>query len=759
MAWPLRVGGSGRRRRVVQRERPVVGAGRARVLGGTRGRRRHDGDREAVGRESGAAELRARRPRSLMRDHDGAAPGGERQCGNRVEAGADPRGCRRGRQRRSGRRADHVDRDRAAAGIGAVHPHRGRAVGRGHVGRERVRSDVRAEGRSADRRGDRHGRARRRDLARAVIRPRGHGRDGERAAVRDLRATDGRQVAQVQTAAESCVSGLEAGDRERHRHAVAGRVGDRQRRARGSVQPAERQRRPEAAPGAAVALRGLRGGAGDARERAAARPAHDHGDRARERVRRHAQRRPCGGVDAHVENRSGGGGGQRGERDREHREQGKSSSHSLNLRHGAVRPCAYDPPDAARSRDRTRGWTARRLGWRVRTRPAAQARALADRGHPRRSDCESRSRAARSTRQRTLLAPLRRSVPAERAGALPSAHLGSGDCRDPRAGRHRGARSRPSAAPGWASGRRLGRPRRRAVQWPRTAPIGCGSICRGGHPLLNPLMLDTEVAFRHERLAAGDLPRLRQPRRSRHGRRAGGRAARGLRLQALQGARLIRTVRLEEPRSLTRDQLATPCRRAMRDGARRPVPPARDRARRCRQRACHRRRRRACTWGRPLAAREVDRGRTPDPGRHLGRCAGTASRSRAAGGNAPVLARRAHAPAAVARVRAATRGGVYDVSNRHAGRTSRALVAVRGARPAHVALVVRGQPRTTLAAYQRRLDELGIRFDALTPRDVGTGAAAGYNVAVVPPGGAAEGPITGVRVVTSLAGITAGLGS
>ena len=86
-------------------------------------------------------------------------------------------------------------------------------------------------------------------------------------------------------------------------------------------------------------------------------------------------------------NCGGGGGGQRGERDRERREQGKSSSHSLNLRHGAVRPCAYDPPDAARSRDRTRGWTARRLGWRVRTRPGAQARALADRGHPRRSDC------------------------------------------------------------------------------------------------------------------------------------------------------------------------------------------------------------------------------------------------------------------------------------------------------------------------------------------------------------------------------------
>jgi hypothetical protein len=129
------------------------------------------------------------------------------------------------------------------------------------------------------------------------------------------------------------------------------------------------------------------------------------------------------------------------------------------------------------------------------------------------------------------------------------------------------------------------------------------------------------------------------------------------------------------------------------------------------------------------------------------------------GGRPAVLARRAHAPAAVARVSAATPGGVYDIGNRHAGRTAHALLAVRGAQPARVALLLSGQPRTILAAFQRRLDGLGIPFDALTRRDVGAGAAHGYKVLVVPPVAAGAGEIAGMKVVTSLAGITAGLGS
>ncbi len=241
----------------------------------------------------------------------------------------------------------------------------------------------------------------------------------------------------------------------------------------------------------------------------------------------------------------------------------------------------------------------------------------------------------------------------------------------------------------------LGRPRRRWRRRPgRLLPVAGRSV-GAAHPAAqsaharhggrNP---------RHERLAARDLARLRQPRRSRHGRGAGPRAAR--RPAAAGAAR--RAPRPhgapEEPRSLTRDQLAAPCGQALRDGARRPVPPARDRARRCRQRARHRRRRRACTRGRPVAARRVDRGRTPDPCRHLGRCArdcvstsrGSGERPRCSLG-APTRPRPSHA---CRRRRAAgcTTSAIVTPVVRRA-----ALLAVRGARPAHVALVVSGQPR------------------------------------------------------------------
>ena len=88
------------------------------------------------------------------------------------------------------------------------------------------------------------------------------------------------------------------------------------------------------------------------------------------------------------------------------------------------------------------------------------------------------------------------------------------------------------------------------------------------------------------------------------------------------------------------------------------------------------------------------------------------------GDGAPqILARGTRAPAATARVPAAARGGVYVVSNRHAGRTSETLLAVRGARPARVALLVSRQPASVLLPFQRRLDALGIRFDAITLRD------------------------------------------
>ncbi|MDX6629529.1 MAG: FlgD Ig-like domain, partial [Gaiellales bacterium] len=128
------------------------------------------------------------------------------------------------------------------------------------------------------------------------------------------------------------------------------------------------------------------------------------------------------------------------------------------------------------------------------------------------------------------------------------------------------------------------------------------------------------------------------------------------------------------------------------------------------------------------------------------------------GGVAAVLARGTHAPGVVARVPAAAAGGIYVVSNRHAGRRSEALLAVRGARAARVALLVADRPQISDEAYQRRLDALGIRFDVLTTRDAAAGALSGYKVVIQPPGAGRQ-PAPGAQIVRSLAGITPGLGS
>jgi hypothetical protein len=130
-----------------------------------------------------------------------------------------------------------------------------------------------------------------------------------------------------------------------------------------------------------------------------------------------------------------------------------------------------------------------------------------------------------------------------------------------------------------------------------------------------------------------------------------------------------------------------------------------------------------------------------------------------AGGAPSVLARGAHAPSAVARVPAGAAGGIYVVSNRHAGRTSSALIAVSAAKRARVALLLGIRPTLADEAYQRRLDALGIRFDAFTGHDFSAGALDGYKVIVAPPEGGGVAEIGGVKLVTSIAGITAGLGS
>jgi hypothetical protein len=130
------------------------------------------------------------------------------------------------------------------------------------------------------------------------------------------------------------------------------------------------------------------------------------------------------------------------------------------------------------------------------------------------------------------------------------------------------------------------------------------------------------------------------------------------------------------------------------------------------------------------------------------------------GDGAPqILARGTRAPAATSRVPAATPGGVYVVSNRHAGRTSEALLAVRGARPARVALLIAAQPASVYVPFQRRLDALGIRFDAFTLRDQREGALDGYKAIVVPAVGGSADEISGIQLVTSVDGIQPGLGT
>ena len=78
------------------------------------------------------------------------------------------------------------------------------------------------------------------------------------------------------------------------------------------------------------------------------------------------------------------------------------------------------------------------------------------------------------------------------------------------------------------------------------------------------------------------------------------------------------------------------------------------------------------------------------------------------------------------------------------GRTSEALLAVRGARPARVALLMLGQPASMFLPFQRRLDALGIRFDAITTRDLREGLLDGYKAVVVPAVGGSADPISGL---------------
>jgi hypothetical protein len=130
---------------------------------------------------------------------------------------------------------------------------------------------------------------------------------------------------------------------------------------------------------------------------------------------------------------------------------------------------------------------------------------------------------------------------------------------------------------------------------------------------------------------------------------------------------------------------------------------------------------------------------------------------RAGAATSTALARGAHAPSATVRLPAGLAGGLYVVSNRHAGRTARAVLAVRAAQPARVALLFAGE-RSADEAYQQRLDALGIRFDVYTTREVAAHGLTGYRVVVEPPG-TGRTAFAGAQIVRTLAGIVAGLGS
>jgi hypothetical protein len=278
--------------------------------------------------------------------------------------------------------------------------------------------------------------------------------------------------------------------------------------------------------------------------------------------------------------------------------------------------------------------------------------------------------------------------------------------------------------------------------------------------LLNPLTLDTAVGVRGTRVSR----RVISPDCDTHGDRVtvvvrGREQLAGLRLQVLRAARLVRTVRLKSrARSLA---ISWPPRAGTRcvtapDGVYRLRVIARDVPGNTRAFDLGQVRARGVVLSPPgrsiQAGRRVRLGISAD-------ARGLRLDLARLGGTTAVLARRAHAPAAVARVPAGSRGGVYVVSNRHAGRTSQALLAVRGARRARVALVTSGSTGSVLERFQQRLDALGIRFDAVTLQDVRRGRANPYRVLVVPAAGGSADQITGAQLVTSLAGIKPGLGA
>ena len=254
-----------------------------------------------------------------------------------------------------------------------------------------------------------------------------------------------------------------------------------------------------------------------------------------------------------------------------------------------------------------------------------------------------------------------------------------------------GARSRPSAAPGWARGRRTGTAAARAGSGPGRLLSVAGRVCRGGTSSCSIRSCSTRRCgiAGHERLAPRDLARLRHAtaiasRSSCAG--ASSSPACGCRCCKARASCALCASRAALAHS--RSAGHPTCRQALRDGARRPVPPARDRARRAGNTRAIDVGRRACTRGRPLATRT--RRSSPAGGCAVGISADArglrldlARLGRNVRGTRAAVPTRPRPSRACRRRRAVGSTSSAIVTP---GARRRALLAVRGARPAHVAL-------------------------------------------------------------------------
>ena len=231
----------------------------------------------------------------------------------------------------------------------------------------------------------------------------------------------------------------------------------------------------------------------------------------------------------------------------------------------------------------------------------------------------------------------------------------------------------------------------------------------------------------HERVAPRDLARLRLARRPRHRRRARQRAARGpAPARCARAVALVRTVRVRQrARALAVSWPPYDGRRCTTapDGRYRP---ARDRPRRARQHARDRRSAsspRAASSSRCPTARSSPASACASASRPTPAACGSTSRG-SAGRRRCWRARRTRPPRSRA-CPAALRGRRLR-RRATAMRAARIDGAAGGARREPGARRAARQPggrASVLAPYQRRLDALGIRFDAITLRDVARGRA------------------------------------